>query len=258
MHSSIIFSTSGAPLSSEVITSMTSATTLTEAVYDRTFGQELFTNGALTSGTSWGIANDFSLTGNYALYNHSSGAGTLTQAVTALARMGRSGSRYRFKYTVASPANTAPTIVISGTAGDFAVADTALTGLGTAGSYFVDFTAQTTPGQFVLSGTSGAAGAVRLDNLSLKEISINAQDRNLDVAQLQVIGALVTVETASIKFCIDGTTPSTTASLSNNGHQVDAGQSFVLKSVEEVRQFRAINAVASNGAIIKVTYYYYV
>jgi hypothetical protein len=258
MFSSIVFPTSGAPLSSEKLTSLTAATTLTADVYNRVFGQELLTNGVLTSGTNWSVSDDFTLTGNYALYNNSAGYGTLYQAVTALARTGRSGSRYRFVYTTASPANTAPTMVISGTAGDFALADVPLSGTGTAGIYTVDFTAQATPGQFKISGTSGASGAVRLDTFSLKEISILYNGRYLDVAALQVIGALITVESASIKFTLDGTTPTTTASLANNGHQADSGQSFVLKSVEEVRQFRAINAVASNGAVIKVTYYYYV
>jgi hypothetical protein len=234
----------GAAKSYEKITAMTTATALSATIYepDKLYPTSL-TNGALTSGTSWTGANDFSSSGNKAVYTHSSGAGTYTQAVTALARTGKSSAEYDFVYTVSSPANTAPTITIT-TA--FAAAAATLTGLGTAGTYTLRFTAATTPGDFVLSGTSGAAGAVSLDDLALYEVVAEGQKR-------QVRRAVITVDTAAVNFCIDGTTPTVTTG-THQGHLLNAGDVLTLNDIDEIRRFRAINAVASSGAILKVTY----
>ncbi len=62
-------------------------------------------------------------------------------------------------------------------------------------------------------------------------------------------GALVTVETAPIRFRTDGGTP--TASV---GHLVQAGGSFEVIGPGDVFQFRAIRATGTDGAI-SVTYY---
>jgi hypothetical protein len=234
----------GSPKSYEILTGITAATLLSSAVYNP---QEVFpeslTNGALTSGTSWTGAGDFSSAGNAAVYTHNTGAGTYTQAVTALARTGRSVSTYEFTYTVSSPADAAPTIVIS-TA--FAQAAASLTNLGTAGTYKIRFTSATTPGAFVLSGTSVAAGTVTLDNLSLVEI-VNEQDR------MQVKRAVISVETAAVNFTVDGTTPTVTSG-TYQGHLLNPNDVLTLNDIAEIRQFRCINAVASNGAVVKVTY----
>ena len=64
--------------------------------------------------------------------------------------------------------------------------------------------------------------------------------------------ALITVETAAIKFTTDGTLPTATSG-TNYGHQMDAGQSYVIRGYKNIRKFKCINAVASNGAILKYT-----
>lgn len=234
----------GSPKSYEILTGITAATLLSSAVYNP---QEVFpeslTNGALTSGTSWTGAGDFSSAGNAAVYTHNTGAGTYTQAVTALARTGKSVSTYEFTYTVSSPSGTAPTIVIS-TA--FAQTAATLTNLDTAGTYKIRFTSTTTPGDFVLSGTSGGAGAVTLDSLSLVEI-VKEQDR------MQVKDAYISAEIADINFTVDGTTPTVTTG-TYQGHLLKLNDVLVLNDIAEIRQFRCINAVASNGAVVKVTY----
>lgn len=233
-----------APKSYEKLTSITTATALSATVYaPATYYPESLTNGALTSGTSWTGANDFSASGNVATYTHSAGAGTLTQAVTALARTGKSGARYDFTYTVSSPSDTAPTIAIT-TA--FASVSTALIGLDTAGTYTVRFNAAATPGDFVLGGTSAAAGAVTLDALSLKEVVE-------DVDRRQVRRAVITVDTAAINFCTDGTTPTITSG-THQGHLLNVGDVLTLNDITEIVNFRCINAVASSGSVVKVTY----
>ena len=67
---------------------------------------------------------------------------------------------------------------------------------------------------------------------------------------LQVRAALITVEIAPINFTMDGSTPTVTAG-TNLGHQLAAGQSYVISGENNVRNFQCINAVASSGAIVK-------
>lgn len=242
----IVFSVNGEAYAYEKLTTA-SATGLTSSVYapaSKRLG-ECLTNGALTSGTSWTGANDFSASGNKAVYSHSSGAGTFTQSVTALALTLKGYTWYELTYTVSSPSGTAPTIVIST---GVCEAATALTNLDVAGTYKVLFYTKQVPGDFVLSGTSGGAGAVSLDDLSVKEVVIDWREG------LYPVAALVTVETASVNITIDGSTPTLSAN-NNVGHTLSAGQSYVLKDPNEIRKFRVINSVNASGAVVKVTYY---
>jgi hypothetical protein len=223
-----------APKSYEKLTTITSATALSATVYaPAEYYPENLTNGALTSGTSWTGAGDFSCAANAATYTHS----------TALARTGKCRARYDFTYTVSSPSGTAPTMVVST---GFAEVATALTGIGTAGTYTVRIKANATPGDFVITGSSGGAGAATLDVLSLKELVEDGGTR-------QVKRAVITVETAAINFCTDGTTPTVTSG-THQGHLLNVGDVITLSDITEIMMFRCINAVASNGAVVKVTY----
>jgi hypothetical protein len=47
-----------------------------------------------------------------------------------------------------------------------------------------------------------------------------------------------------------GTNPTAIAG-TDYGHQMDAGQSYVVRGYNNIRKFKCINAVASNGAIVK-------
>ena len=233
-----------APKSYEKLSTITTATALSATVYNpATYYPESLTNGAIGTGTGWTLANDFAVVSTKAKYVHSSGAGTATQAVTDLARTGKSGARYDFTYTVSSPTGGTVAIEIS-TA--FAAVATSLTNLTAAGIYKVRFTAATTPGDFVLSGTSSVASQTILDDLSLLEIVEPGEGR-------PVKRAVLTVETAAINFTVDGTTPTVTSG-THQGHLLDTGDVLTLNDIAEIVKFRCINAVASNGAVVKVTY----
>lgn len=56
------------------------------------------------------------------------------------------------------------------------------------------------------------------------------------------------LETASIRYTTDGTTPTTSV-----GHLVDAGQTITLKNPNIIKNFSAIRTGASSGSL-KVTY----
>ena len=66
---------------------------------------------------------------------------------------------------------------------------------------------------------------------------------------------LVTVETASARFTMDGMTPVVTGG-SEVGHKIDSGQSFIVRGTESIRNFRVINEVASNGSKIFCSFYF--
>lgn len=60
--------------------------------------------------------------------------------------------------------------------------------------------------------------------------------------------AFVTLETAQIRFTIDGTAPTTSV-----GHLLESGQTLDLKNTDEIRNFRAIRTGSVSGGL-KVTY----
>jgi hypothetical protein len=68
------------------------------------------------------------------------------------------------------------------------------------------------------------------------------------------VEALVTVETADIRWTCDGTTPTVTAGTAL-GHITAAGDSFNLVGFQNIQQFKAINAVNGNGATLRITYF---
>ena len=67
--------------------------------------------------------------------------------------------------------------------------------------------------------------------------------------------ALISVETAAVRCTFDTTTAAVTGA-SQTGHLLNAGDSYVIRGNTNITQTRCINAVASNGAVIMVTYYY--
>ncbi len=66
---------------------------------------------------------------------------------------------------------------------------------------------------------------------------------------------LITVETADIRFSLDGGLAGTTA-LSGHGSLMSDKDSYVIRGSENIRKFSAINAVNANGAVIKYHLFY--
>lgn len=110
-------------------------------------------------------------------------------------------------------------------------------------------------GIIMVTGTSGAFQAETITSSGTGTVAIAQDFISNKVAGLKPKAALITVETAPIKFTLDGTNPTATAG-TNFGHQMDAGQSYVVRGWSNIRKFRCINAVASNGAIVKYSLFY--
>lgn len=66
---------------------------------------------------------------------------------------------------------------------------------------------------------------------------------------------LITVESADVRWTCDGSTPTVTAG-TGVGHLASAGDAILLTGFENIAKFRLINAVASNGARVNVTYFF--
>lgn len=64
----------------------------------------------------------------------------------------------------------------------------------------------------------------------------------------------ISVETADIRYTIDGTTPTVTAG-TGIGHLATSGSTITIVGFEAISKFRAINAVASSGSAIQATYF---
>lgn len=67
--------------------------------------------------------------------------------------------------------------------------------------------------------------------------------------------AIVSCEVAAVNYTLDGTTP-TVAAGTNAGLLLDIGDALNLVGIESIRNFKAINRIASNGAVLKVIYFY--
>jgi hypothetical protein len=63
----------------------------------------------------------------------------------------------------------------------------------------------------------------------------------------QAQSALIRVETASIRFWLSGTSPTTSL-----GVLMDAGDSYLITGAEDVINFKCINASGGNGAVVGV------
>jgi hypothetical protein len=63
------------------------------------------------------------------------------------------------------------------------------------------------------------------------------------------------VETAAVRCSWHGVDP-TVAGATQVGHPLNAGDSYTVRGIEAVQQFKCINNVAGNAAVVMVTFYY--
>lgn len=106
----------------------------------------------------------------------------------------------------------------------------------------------------IISGTPTASGETWTGGTSTGT-AVAAQAPITILTHGKPKSSLITVETASINFTLDGTTPTATAG-TNYGHTVSAGQNFTITGWNNIRNFKCINAVASNGAIVKYSLFF--
>lgn len=107
----------------------------------------------------------------------------------------------------------------------------------------------------VLSGTPTAAGetwtGVSTGTVVAEQAPIAVKFRSSPKS------VLITVESATSNVTLDGTTP-TVQGGTNSGHtlQVGTAQPYFYDGYNTLRNLKAINAVASNGSLIKYTLFY--
>lgn len=126
-------------------------------------GTEILNETAFATHADWDVTGDFVDSGGNAAYTHSTGSGTLTQTEANQANAPADGARmYRFDYTVSGVSGSPTCTITTG------FADSAVNLTETNGAQTNWFLGSATPGNFVISCTSGAAAGITFDNLSLQ------------------------------------------------------------------------------------------
>lgn len=120
--------------------------------------------------------------------------------------------------------------------------------VGTAGSsdtgiIFVNAVSGTFQGETLTGGTSTGTVAIAQDFIALNRYSPHPKT------------LLVAVETASLHCTVSGVTPTATAG-TNHGVTIPASGSWVVRGVQNIRNFKAINETNANGSIMKYILYY--
>jgi len=88
------------------------------------------------------------------------------------------------------------------------------------------------------------------DAFDYEAITIGATAVGFSSAKITLAkSAFLTLETAQIRFRIDGQADPT----STDGHIMDPGDSLILRSPNDIRNFRAIRTGATDG-VLRVTY----
>lgn len=160
---------------------------------------ETLTNGALTSGTGWSVANDATLAGNKCSFAFSAGtASTLTQAQGGLATAAIGSKWYKLVYTISGKTGS-PTATITTGFADEATDLPITTGINT-----VYFKSKATPVDFVISSTMIAGQAFDIDTLSLKSIAdvLKPSLPIIGVMYAPASSAVTTVETENKNLTI--------------------------------------------------------
>lgn len=83
-------------------------------------------------------------------------------------------------------------------------------------------------------------------------ISASIYQQVIHKATMSAIGALLTCEDETVNITFDGTDPTATIG-TNIGHKFSAGESYVIRSGPNVRNFKCIDAVSGSNGTVKVT-----
>ena len=74
-------------------------------------------------------------------------------------------------------------------------------------------------------------------------------------ATKQAIGALITGEGETVNFTLNGTAP-TAAAGTNVGHALAAGESYVIRGISNLRNFKCIDRVSGSTGTVKATIFF--
>ena len=152
------------------------------------------------------------------------------------------GATHFVRYTTgATAALSVGETLTGGTGGATAVLVAQAVEVGTAGSsdtgiIFVKTVSGTFEAETLTGGTSTGTVDIIQDLIAL----------NPGLAHPKAL--LITVEDAAVLVTNNGTLPAVTQ---DYGIYMAAGQSRVIRGVQNIRNFKVVNAVASNGAVIK-------
>jgi hypothetical protein len=109
----------------------------------------------------------------------------------------------------------------------------------------------------IVTDMLGDAGAY--ENITPGDTATGITASNLQTsvhgATKQALGALVTCEDQTVHFTIHGTDP-TAAAGTNVGHALAAGDSYVIRGIGNLRNFKCIDAVSLSAGTVKITIFF--
>lgn len=91
--------------------------------------------------------------------------------------------------------------------------------------------------------------AVSHESITVAGTALGFTAANLTRTGGQVVGALVSAETAQMRYCVDGTTATSTV-----GHLLEAGDVIEVFGANNLAKFSAIRTGGTSGTL-KVTYF---
>jgi len=150
------------------------------------------------------------------------------------------GTDFALAYGEAITGASASAVVVAQVIESGAIADDTAAGILFLKTVSGTFTAETITG-----GTSAGTVAIIQAPTVLSPHASNPSPKAL----------LIVVETASLLCTLGGTLAATTAT-QDYGVIMSAGQSRVIRGIQNIKTFQAINAVNANGAVLKWELYY--
>lgn len=101
-----------------------------------------------------------------------------------------------------------------------------------------------------ISWAPGAYEAITVTDAAIGLTAEKIKPSTGAYAGLEARGALLTLETADIRFRLDGTAPT-----AGEGHYLVAGDSILVLGTQSLKQFQAIRTGVDSG-VLRVTYFF--
>lgn len=104
-------------------------------------------------------------------------------------------------------------------------------------------------------GDAGAVESIAPGDTATGISASNYATANIHGVEKLATGALLTCEDQTVNITFDGTAP-TAAAGTNVGHAFAAGESYVIRGIHNVKNFKCIDRVSGSTGTVKVTVFF--
>lgn len=95
--------------------------------------------------------------------------------------------------------------------------------------------------------------AISFESKTVGTAAVSLTSANIDPTGLRVEGAMITCDTAAIRYRLDGSSPGTAAA--GSGHYLGTASLLIIKGYNNLKKFRAVGDSGADNAVMQVTYY---